>query len=335
MKTLIIMALSLLISGCANAQSKSMCSSLDVVGTQLPAIRHMNDMKMSADTLLFVYECEGGYGQQYLRRAVVDTEKNKLSVSNDMGKREGGYYVSDMPYPFITSCGSIGVISRDNGEVYSVSNDTVFIRTKQYLLDDNFKISFPLSQYVQDVFAISPDRYVFIGREPKGGRQFAMTTDMTSSEIDTIRQVNISPDLQAWMPNAGEMAYSGKYNRLAFAYKLHPVVEIFNTDGGTIKSVKIGDETFNPKTLEEADFDDLNILHTVDVTCTPDYIYALYWGFKYADSQKSMPTIIKLDWDGNIIARYSDLAYPLYRIAAKDDSTIVGWTGKEFVSMSL
>lgn len=329
------MALSLLISGCANAQSKSMCSSLDVVGTQLPAIRHMNDMKMSADTLLFVYECEGGYGQQYLRRAVVDTEKNKLSVSNDMGKREGGYYVSDMPYPFITSCGSIGVISRDNGEVYSVSNDTVFIRTKQYLLDDNFKISFPLSQYVQDVFAISPDRYVFIGREPKGGRQFAMTTDMTSSEIDTIRQVNISPDLQAWMPNAGEMAYSGKYNRLAFAYKLHPVVEIFNTDGGTIKSVKIGDETFNPKTLEEADFDDLNILHTVDVTCTPDYIYALYWGFKYADSQKSMPTIIKLDWDGNIIARYSDLAYPLYRIAAKDDSTIVGWTGKEFVSMSL
>lgn len=179
------MALSLLISGCANAQSKRMCSSLDVVGTQLPAIRHMNDMKMSADTLLFVYECEGGYGQQYLRRAVVDTEKNKLSVSNDMGKREGGYYVSDMPYPFITSCGSIGVISRDNGEVYSVSNDTVFIRTKQYLLDDNFKISFPLSQYVQDVFAISPDRYVFIGREPKGGRQFAMTTDMTSSEIDT------------------------------------------------------------------------------------------------------------------------------------------------------
>lgn len=335
MKTLIIMALSLLISGCANAQSKSMCSSLDVVGTQLPAIRHMNDMKMSADTLLFVYECEGGYGQQYLRRAVVDTEKNKLSVSNDMGKREGGYYVSDMPYPFITSCGSIGVISRDNGEVYSVSNDTVFIRTKQYLLDDNFKISFPLSQYVQDVFAISPDRYVFIGREPKGGRQFAMTTDMTSSEIDTIRQVNISPDLQAWMPNTGEMAYSDKYDRLAFAYKLHPVVEIFNTDGGTIKSVKIGDETFNPKTLEEADFDDLNILHTVDVTCTPDYIYALYWGFKYADSQKSMPAIIKLDWDGNIIARYSDLAYPLYRIATKDDSTIVGWTGKEFVSMSL
>lgn len=335
MKTLIIMALSLLISGCANAQSKSMCSSLDVVGTQLPAIRHMNDMKMSADTLLFVYECEGGYGQQYLRRAVVDTEKNKLSVSNDMGKREGGYYVSDMPYPFITSCGSIGVISRDNGEVYSVSNDTVFIRTKQYLLDDNFKISFPLSQYVQDVFAISPDRYVFIGREPKGGRQFAMTTDMTSSEIDTIRQVNISPDLQAWMPNAGEMAYSDKYDRLAFAYKLHPVIDIFDTDGKIINSVKIGNETFDPATLDEADFEDLNPLHTVDITYTHDYIYALYWGYQFADAKIKKPIILKIDWAGNVISRYSGLTTSLSRIAAVDDSIIIGWNGNEFVIITL
>lgn len=329
------MALSLLISGCANAQSKSMCSSLDVVGTQLPAIRHMNDMKMSADTLLFVYECEGGYGQQYLRRAVVDTEKNKLSVSNDMGKREGGYYVSDMPYPFITSCGSIGVISRDNGEVYSVSNDTVFIRTKQYLLDDNFKISFPLSQYVQDVFAISPDRYVFIGREPKGGRQFAMTTDMTSSEIDTIRQVNISPDLQAWMPNAGEMAYSDKYDRLAFAYKLHPVIDIFDTDGKIINSVKIGNETFDPATLDEADFEDLNPLHTVDITYTHDYIYALYWGYQFADAKIKKPIILKIDWAGNVISRYSGLTTSLSRIAAVDDSIIIGWNGNEFVIITL
>lgn len=335
MKTLIIMALSLLISGCANAQSKSMCSSLDVVGTQLPAIRHMNDMKMSADTLLFVYECEGGYGQQYLRRAVVDTEKNKLSVSNDMGKREGGYYVSDMPYPFITSCGSIGVISRDNGEVYSVSNDTVFIRTKQYLLDDNFKISFPLSQYVQDVFAISPDRYVFIGREPKGGRQFAMTTDMTSSEIDTIRQVNISPDLQAWMPNAGEMAYSDKYDRLAFAYRLHPIIEIFGLDGKIIKSVRVGDDTFDVKTLCKADFEDLNTLHTVDITYTPDFIYAIYWGYKFKDSKTKTPTILKLDWKGNIIDRYTGLPASLRRIAAVNNSTLIGWDGNNFIKLTI
>lgn len=67
----------------------------------------------------------------------------------------------------------------------------------------------------------------------------------------------------------------------------------------------------------------------------PDYIYALYWGFRYADSRQSKPTIIKLDWDGNIIARYSDLTGPLYRIAAKDDSTLIGWTGHEFVFLIL
>lgn len=335
MKALISLAFSLLISWCANAQSTSDSVKLDVVGEALPAIRHINDMKMSGDTLFFVYESKDGYGQRMLRCAIVDIENHKLKASPDMGKRTDGYFVSYMPYPFIGYDGSVRVISQDDCELYTLQNDTTLERAKQYLMSGDSKAPFPLSQYVQDVFMTRPDRYFFVGREPNGGRQYAMKADLTSSKIDTVRQLNISPELQSWMPNAGEMAYSGKYNRLAFAYKLHPVVEIFNTDGGTIKSVKIGDETFNPKTLEEADFDDLNILHTVDVTCTPDYIYALYWGFKYADSQKSMPTIIKLDWDGNIIARYSDLAYPLYRIAAKDDSTIVGWTGKEFVSMSL
>ncbi len=82
------------------------------------------------------------------------------------------------------------------------------------------------------------DKYVFIGREPNGGRQYAMTADLATSKIDTIRQINISPELQTWMPNTGEMVYSDKHNRLAFAYKLHPVIEIFDTDGKTIKSGK-------------------------------------------------------------------------------------------------
>lgn len=335
MKIFLIMAFTLFMSGCANAQSTSTPVKFDIVGETLPVIRHIDDMKMSGDTLFFVYESEDSYGQRLLRRAVVDVKSHTLRVSPDMGKREDGYFVSYMPYPFIGYDGSVRVISQDDCELYTLQNDTILERAKQYLMSGDSKAPFPLSQYVQDVFMTGPDRYFFIGREPNRGRQYAMKADLTSSKIDTVRQINISPELQSWMPNVGEMAYSGKHNRLAFAYKLHPVVKIFNTDGGIIKSVKIGDETFNPETLEEADFDDLNILHTVDVTYTPDCIYALYWGFKYADSQKSMPTIIKLDWDGNLIARYSDLAYPLYRIAAKGDSTIVGWTGKEFVSMSL
>ena len=162
-----------------------------------------------------------------------------------------------------------------------------------------------------------------------------MTTDMTSSEIDTIRQVNISPDLQAWMPNAGEMAYSDKYDRLAFAYRLHPIIEIFGLDGKIIKSVRVGDDTFDVKTLCEADFEDLNTLHTVDITYTPDFIYAIYWGYKFKDSKTKTPTILKLDWKGNIIDRYFNIPYPLYRIAALDDNRLIGWNGKEFILIQL
>ena len=181
----------------------------------------------------------------------------------------------------------------------------------------------------------NPDRYVFIGREPNGGRQYAMSADLTTSKIDTIRQISISPELQTWMPNAGEMVYSDKHNRLAFAYKLHPVVEIFDTDGNIIKSVKIGEDTFDPKTLEEADFDTINSLHTVDLTYTSDYIYALHWGCGYSDADKYAPTIYKIDWNGNVIDRYFNMPYPLYRIAALDDSRLIGWDGKELCIIQL
>lgn len=49
-----IMAFTLFMSGCANAQSSSTTVKLDVIGETLPAIRHINDMKMSGDTL-FLY----------------------------------------------------------------------------------------------------------------------------------------------------------------------------------------------------------------------------------------------------------------------------------------
>ncbi len=335
MKIFQIMALILFMSGCANAQSTSTPVKLDVVGETLPAIRHINEMKMSGDTLFFVYESEDGYGQRLLRRAVADTKRHILRVSPDMGKREDGYFVSYMPYPYIADNGSVCVISQDDCEIYTIENDTAFVRSRQYLMTGNSIVPFPISQYVKDIFMTGPNNYVFIGREPNGGRQYAMNADLTTGTIDTIRQINISPELQTWMPNTGEMVYSGKHNRLAFAYKLHPFIEIFDTNGKRIKSVRIGEDTFDPTAMEEADFDGLNSLHMVDLTYTPDYIYALHWGFKYADSRQSKPTIIKLDWDGNIVARYSDLKGPLYRIAAKDDSTLIGWNGNEFVFLIL
>lgn len=335
MKILQIIALSLFMSGCANAQSTTTTTKLKLSGEPLPAIRHITDMKVSGDTLLFVFECENGYGQRLLRRAIIDSANNTINISPDMGKREDGYYASYMPYPFISDNGALRVVGQDDCEIFTVENDTALVRTRKYLMDSNCTVPFPLSQYVQDVYMTDPDKYVFIGREPNGGRQYAMTADLTTSKIDTIRQINISPELQTWMPNAGEMVYSDKHNRLAFAYKLHPVVEIFDTDGKTIKSVKISEDTFDPKTLEEADFEAMNSLHTVDLTYTSDYIYALHWRCGYSDADKYAPTIYKIDWNGNIIDRYFNVPYPLYRIAALDDNRLIGWNGKEFSIIQL
>ena len=335
MKIFPIIAITLFMSGYANAQSTTATAKLKISGESLPAIRHITDMKISGDTLLFVFECEDGYGQRLLRRAVIDSTNNTIKISSDMGKRENGYYASYMPYPFISDKGSIRVVGQDDCELFTVENDTAFVRTQQYLMDSNSTVPFPLSQYVQDVYMTGADKYVFVGREPNGGRQYAMTADLTTSKIDTIKQINISPELQAWMPNTGEMVYSGKHKRLAFAYKLHPVIEIFGPDGKLIETVKIGEDTFDPKTLEEADFEDINILHTVDLTCTSNYIYALHWSCRYSDASGLAPTIYKIDWNGKVIDRYFNVPYPIYRIAALDDTRLIGWNGKSFVLLSL
>ena len=334
MKILHLLALSLFMSGCANAQSSTSTINFDILGGELPAIRHMVDMKTVGDTLLFTYESEDGYGQRLLRRAVIDSKNNALVVSPDMGKRDDGYFASYMPYPFIANDSTIRVVSQDDCEIYNIENDTAFIRSKQYLMTGNSTVPFPISQYVQDVFMTAQDKYVFIGRKPKGDRQYAMKADLTTAEIDTIRQINISPELQSWMPNAGELAFSDKNKRLAFAYKLHPIIEIFDLNGNTIKSVRIGEDTFDPKTLDEADFETLNPLHTVDLTYTPDYIYALHWNCMYSDAANLTPTIYKIGWDGKIIDRYFNIPYPLYKVAAINDTTLIGWNGKDFIKIS-
>ncbi len=316
------------ISGCANAQSTTTTAELKISGESLPAIRHVTDMKVSGDTLLFVFECEDGYGQRLLRRAIIDSTNNTIKISPDMGKREDGYYTSYMPYPFISDNGALRVVGQDDCEIFTVENDTAFVRTRQYLMDSNSTVPFPLSQYVQDVFMTARDKYVFIGREPKGGRQYALKADLYSAKIDTIRRISISSEFQSWMVNAGELAYSDRHKRLAFAYRLHPVIELFDTDGKIISSVRLSEDTFDPTTLEKADFEDLNPLNIVDITATDDYIYALYWGHKHGDTGNSK--IYQLDWTGNVIAQ-NILDYSVYKIAFVDCNTLVCWTGNGFV----
>ena len=59
MKQVLVFIFALLLTGCANAQSVSI-HKLDLTGCSLPPIRHITDMKISGDTLLFVYETEDG-----------------------------------------------------------------------------------------------------------------------------------------------------------------------------------------------------------------------------------------------------------------------------------
>ena len=173
--------------------------------------------------------------------------------------------------------------------------------------------------------------FVFIGREPNGGTQYALKANITTAQVDTIRIIQLSRELTSWMPNAGELAYSPLHDRLAFAYRLHPIIEIFGMDGKPVKKVRICEDSFNPATLNEADFEDLNPLHIVDITTTPNFIYALHWNFKYADAEDTAPTIFKIDWEGKIVDRLFNVPMPLYKIAVSDDNYIIGWSGQDFV----
>lgn len=335
MKRLQLSAPALLLAVCATTGQTPLLSEFDLTGAPLPQIRHVTEMKVSGDTLLFVHDSEESQGLLFLRRAFIDLADNHLDISPEIGKKDDGYYMSYMPYPFIGTDAGVHVISQDDGEIYDITNDTALVRTERYLMNVETEVPIPLSGYVQNIFMTAPERYVFMGREPNGGRQYAMRADLEASRIDTIRQIAISADLQTWMPNVGEMVFSQKCDRLAFAYRLHPIVEVFSMDGSLLKSIRLGQDTFDRSTLNEADFEDLNPLHSVDLTYTSDYIYALYWSYRYDERATRFPSIIKFDMEGNIIERYSDIPSPLCRIAAICDSRLIGWTGNRFILISL
>lgn len=334
MRTPILSLFMLLLASCTANAHVTANQPLTLIGDRLPPIRHITDMKAVADTLWFVYETEDGFGQRFLRKAVIDQDNKTLDVGPVLGKKSDGYYMAYMPYPVYGLDGNMQVVNQEDGEIFNCVNDSILIRSKNYILSGNSAVPFPLSQYVQDISAVDSDNYVFVGREPNGGEQFAMKANVSTTKIDSIRKVQLSPELTTWLPNAGELAYSKKHDRLAFAYRLHPIIELFGMDGKLIRQVRIGQDTFNPETLEEADFEELNPLHNVDISVTPEYIYALHWNCKYGDAENTAPTIFKIDWDGNIVDRLFDVPMPLYKIAVSDDKSIIGWNGKEFISIT-
>ncbi len=321
----------LLLASCTANAHVTANQPLTLIGDRLPPIRHITDMKAVADTLWFVYETEDGFGQRFLRKAVIDQDKNTLDVGPVLGKKSDGYYMAYMPYPVHGLDGNMQVVNQEDGEIFVYENESLLTRSKKFILSNSSTLPFPLSQYVQDVSMVAPDKFVFIGREPNGGTQYALKANITTAQVDTIRRIQLSPELTSWMSNAGELAYSRLHDRLVFAYRLHPMIEIFGMDGKPVKQVRICEDSFNPATLDEADFEELNPLHIVDITTTPNFIYALHWNFKYADAEDTAPTIFKIDWEGKIVDRLFNVPMPLYKIAVSDDNYIIGWSGQDFV----
>ena len=321
----------LLLASCTANAHVTANQPLTLIGDRLPPIRHITDMKAVADTLWFVYETEDCFGQRFLRKAVIDQDKNTLDVGPVLGKKSDGYYMAYMPYPVHGLDGNMQVVNQEDGEIFVYENESLLTRSKKFILSNSSTLPFPLSQYVQDVSMVAPDKFVFIGREPNGGTQYALKANITTAQVDTIRRIQLSPELTSWMSNAGELAYSRLHDRLVFAYRLHPMIEIFGMDGKPVKQVRICEDTFNPATLDEADFEELNPLHIVDITTTPNFIYALHWNFKYADAEDTAPTIFKIDWEGKIVDRLFNVPMPLYKIAVSDDNYIIGWSGQDFV----
>lgn len=328
MKILPSIFLIILSPGCAATQSvPAALIPFEIKGDTLPPIRHITDMKISGDTLFFVYERENGFGQRFLRRALIDPKAHTLTLSKDIGSD-----ISYMPYPFIGTNGNVQVVSQDNGEIYNITSDANLQFTERRIFSPDSPSPVPLSNYINDIYTVAPDKYIFLSHQPKGGPQYITTSD-TNSRIDTIHQTSISSDLTAWMPNLDKLIYSDSNHRIAFAYLFHPVIEILTPDGTILTTTEIGTRTFNPSTLDEADFESLNPFHTIDITPTRNYLYALHWAYIYSKAESMNPTIFQLDWDGKIINRYFNVPRPLYNIAAYDDTHLIGWTGTHFIQI--
>lgn len=330
----ILLFMVVLCVGCTSARETVNMLPFIYFTDSIPDISHITEMKAVGDTVYIVYENENGYGQRFLCSYTVNQENRSLSFNGEYGNCSDDYYQLYMPYPFISISGTVEVVSQDDCELYSINSDRTFLLRKKYLLGGSSKPPYPLSQYVQDVFATASNGYMFVAREPSGGRQAVFSINTDSASVKEVKTLVADSDYPSWIVNVGEFAFSLADRRCAFAYRLFPFIEFLDTSGSIIKLVNIAESSFDPATLEMADFEELNPLHFVDLTSTDEFIYALYWGKTYTEMKigHSQSRIYKFDWIGNIVEIFS-INEPLYRITVIKGGLIC-WNGSEFVGVS-
>lgn len=335
MKQLLITSLLLLYYSAAMASSIQV-SVTPLKADSLPDISHIIDMKAAGEKIIITYELKEGYGQRIMRDIYHDTTTNTLSFGKEYGKRDNGYYQLYMPYLIDSSDGNLQVVSQDDGELFSVGADYKLESTGRFLIGTNFNIPFPISLYLKDIQQLSTNKYIFIAREPNGGRQSIFISDIDSMAISEIRPIIANADYPTWMVNTGELAYSDKNGICAFAYRLYPKVDLFKPSGETITIHTVAEGGFDPQTVDYADMEEHNTLYFINLTQTSDYIYALYLGKKWSDINHNAGSskIYKFNHLGEIVCTI-DIPVTLHKIAALDDGQIFAWDGKKFLLIRL
>ena len=302
----------------------------------LPDISHVIDMKATGEKIIITYELKKGYGQRIMREIYPDTTTNILSFGKEYGKRDNGYYQLYMPYLIDSPDGNFQVVSQDDGELFTVGTDYKLESTGRFLIGTNFNIPFPISLYLKDAQQLSTDRYMFIAREPNGGRQSVFISDTGSIAISEIRPIIADANYPAWMINTGELAYSDRTGICAYAYRLYPKVEFFKPSGETITIHTVAEGGFDHQTMDYADMEEHNTLYFTDLTQTPDYTYALYLGKKWSDINHDAGSsrIYKSNHLGEIVGTI-EIPVTLHNIVVLDDGQILAWNGENFLLIRL
>lgn len=302
-----------------------------------PDISHIVDMKAVAPGKVFIsYEAQEGRGQRILQEINSDIANGNLSFSQEYGKRDDGSYQLFMPYLINFNAEKPFVVSQDDGELFTINPNAKFAASNKHILDYNFKVPFPVSLYVQDVQMISPTDFLFVGREPNGGKHSVFLSKPDSMSITLIKSFVNDSNYSSWVINTGKLAYSSKAGLCVFAYRLYPTVEFFKPTGEIIKIQTIGQNGFDTTTLEYADLEDYNRLHFMDITQTEGFFYLLYWGKKGNEmlTSSSPSKILKFDHTGNLQHTFI-LDSPIRKIAAFSDQEFIAWDGNNFIYFSL
>ncbi len=293
-------------------------------------------MKAAGDALYCVYENDGSFGQRMLGCFTINSRNRSLSYNGDFGKMPDGYWQTYMPYPFMSPAGELTVAGMDDGRVYKPGHGLSLYPGQRYLIGTGSSTSYPLSMYVSDIFQLTVDDYIYVGRQPKGGIQAALRTDCATMEITEIKPLIADQRYPSWIVNTGEMIYNSREKICAYAYRLFPKIDFFDLDGNTINSVIFAIDSFDPSTIDMADTETLNPIHFIDLTQTASHIYALYCGTTIADamSENAGSTIYRLDSDGKVAGTYS-VGIFIRNFAAINDTTFIAWTGSQFLFIKI